>query len=86
MGNAGISAAQKVGLGLETAVFGWVTAAAGYDGALDAQGIAQPEAVTAAINFLYSWLPFILSIIVFVIMLFFYHCESDLKKMQKESN
>lgn len=86
MGNAGISAAQKVGLGLGTAVFGWVTAAAGYDGALDAQGIAQPEAVTAAINFLYSWLPFILSIIVFVIMLFFYHCESDLKKMQKESN
>lgn len=36
MGNAGISAAQKVGLGLGTAVFGWVIDAAGFDGALDA--------------------------------------------------
>ena len=40
LGNAGVSAAQKIGLGLGTAVFGWVLNGAGYDGSLDAQGIA----------------------------------------------
>lgn len=86
MGNAGISAAQKIGMGLGTAVFGWVTAAAGYDGSLDAQGIAQPEAVSTAIKFLFSWLPFIMLIAIFVILMLFYHCERDLKKMQVDSN
>lgn len=85
LGNAGVSAAQKIGLGLGTAVFGWVTAAAGYDGALDAQGIRQPESVTTAVNFLYNWLPFIMVALVFVMMIVFYHCERDLKKLQEEA-
>ena len=38
MGNAGISAAQKIGLGLGQAIFGWVLAAAGLDAALDQLG------------------------------------------------
>ena len=42
MGNAGISAAQKIGLGLGQAIFGWVLAAAGMDAALDQAGMHQP--------------------------------------------
>ncbi len=84
LGNSGVSAAQKIGLGLGTAVFGWVLDAAGYDGSLDAQGIAQPESVSTAINFLYNWLPFIMVIAIFVLMVLTYHCERDLKKLDEE--
>lgn len=84
MGNAGVSAAQKIGLGLGTAVFGWVLDAAGFDGALDAQGLQQAESVSTAIGFMYNWLPLIMVAIVFIIMLLFYHCERDLEKMQEQ--
>ena len=83
MGNAGISAAQKIGLGLGQAVFGWVLAAAGLDAALDAQGLAQPESVSTAIKFLYGWVPAIMAGAIFVIFLLFYHCERDIKKLEE---
>ena len=83
MGNAGISAAQKIGLGLGQAVFGWVLAAAGLDAALDAQGLAQPESVSTAIRFLYGWVPAIMAGAMFVIFLLFYHCERDIKKLEE---
>ena len=82
MGNAGISAAQKIGLGLGQAVFGWVLAAAGLDAALDAQGIAQPQSVSTAIKFMYGWVPAIMAAAMFVIFLLFYHCERDIKKLE----
>ena len=50
MGNAGTSAAQKLGLGLGQAIFGWVLSGAGFNAALDQQGIAQPETVITAIK------------------------------------
>lgn len=81
MGNAGISAAQKIGLGLGQAVFGWGLTAAGMDGTLDAQGIAQPESVTTAINFMYGWLPAVMAGIMFVLFLLFYRCERDIEKL-----
>ncbi len=83
MGNAGISAAQKIGLGLGQAIFGWVLAGAGLDAALDAQGLPQPESVSTAIRFLYGWVPAIMAAAMFVIFLLFYHCERDIKKMQE---
>ena len=83
MGNAGISAAQKIGLGLGQAVFGWVLAAAGLDAALDAQGLPQPESVSTAIKFLYGWVPAIMAGAMFVLFLLFYHCERDIKKLQE---
>ena len=83
MGNAGISAAQKIGLGLGQAVFGWVLAAAGLDAALDAQGLPQPESVSTAIKFLYGWIPAAMAGAMFVLFLLFYHCERDIKKMQE---
>lgn len=85
MGNAGISAAQKIGLGLGQAVFGWVLAGAGLDSALDAAGMHQPESVSTAITFLYGWVPAIMAAAMFVIFLLFYHCERDIKKLEAES-
>lgn len=83
MGNAGISAAQKVGLGLGQAVFGWVIAAAGLDALLDAQGLRQPESVTTAVKFLYGWVPAIMAGVIFVLFLLFYHCERDIRQMEQ---
>ena len=82
MGNAGISAAQKIGLGLGQAIFGWVLAAAGLDAALDQLGQHQPQSVSTAITFLYGWVPAIMAGAMFVIFLLFYHCEKDIKKLQ----
>lgn len=84
MGNAGISAAQKIGLGLGQAVFGWGLTAAGMDGTLDAQGIAQPESVTTAVNFMYGWLPAIMAGIMFILFLLFYRCEREVEKLQNQ--
>ena len=74
MGNAGISAAQKIGLGLGQAIFGWVLAAAGMDAALDQIGQHQPQSVSTAITFLYGWVPAIMAGLMFIIFLLFYHC------------
>lgn len=71
MGNAGISAAQKLGLGLGTAVMGWVLDAGGFDG----QASVQPESALTAINICYTWIPIILMAVTFVLMLFFYKLD-----------
>ncbi|MBR0162474.1 MAG: MFS transporter [Oscillospiraceae bacterium] len=85
MGNAGISAAQKIGLGLGQAIFGWVLAGAGLNAALDAQGLPQPESVSIAIKFLYGWVPAIMAGAMFVIMLLFYHCERDIQRLEQNA-
>lgn len=84
MGNAGTSAAQKLGLGLGQAIFGWVLSGAGFDAALDAQGIAQPETVITAIKFMYNYIPMIMCGIVFLMMLLFFNLDKDLKKLKAE--
>ncbi|MBR3125502.1 MAG: MFS transporter [Mogibacterium sp.] len=84
MGNAGTSAAQKLGLGLGQAIFGWVLSGAGFDASLDAQGIAQPESVITAIKFMYNYIPMIMCAIIFVLMLVFFNLERDLNKLKKE--
>lgn len=84
MGNAAISASQKLGLGLGTAVLGWVMAGAGFDASLDLQGIAQPESVIVAIKFLYNWLPVIMCGIIFVVLIMLYDIEKRLPEMEKE--
>lgn len=81
MGNAGVSAAQKLGMGLGTAVLGWVLSAVGFDGALPAA--QQPAGVATAIQFLYTWLPLIMCLIVLAIMIFLYNIEKDLAEMQR---
>ena len=58
--------------------------AAGFDAALDTQGIAQPASVVTAIQFLYNWLPVIMCAIVLVALLFLYDIEKKLPEMEKE--
>lgn len=84
MGNAGASAAQKLGLGLGQAIFGWVLSGAGFDAALDAQGIAQPETVVTAIKFMYNYIPMIMCAVVFLMMVLFFRLDKDLKKLKEE--
>ncbi len=84
MGNAGTSAAQKLGLGLGTAVFGWVMSGAGFDGALDLQGLPQPETVITAIRFMYNWVPMVMCAVICVIMAVSFNLDRDLEKLRKE--
>lgn len=85
MGNAGTSAAQKIGLGLGQAIFGWVLSGAGFDATLDTQGLAQPETVMTAIKFMYNYVPTIMCAVIFVLMAVFFNLDRDLKKMKAEN-
>lgn len=67
MGNAAISAAQKLGLGIGQVALGWILDAGGYEGALQ----VQSDSAKAAISFLYNWLPVAMIVVCFVIMLFY---------------
>ncbi len=84
MGNAGTSAAQKLGLGLGQAVFGWVMSGAGFKGEYDVMGIAQPEAVITAIKFMYNWIPAVMCCIIFIIMAVSFNLDRDLAKLRAE--
>ncbi|MBQ1491152.1 MAG: MFS transporter [Blautia sp.] len=84
MGNAGTSAAQKLGLGLGTAVFGWVMSAAGFKGEYDIQGIPQPETVETAIRFMYNWIPMIMCAIIFLIFVVSFNLDRDLAKLRAQ--
>ena len=80
MGNAGVSAAQKLGLGLGQAVLGWVLAGAGFDAAQAAQSAAAQN----AISFVYNWIPVICIAVCFVLMLF-YKLEKEMPALRKEN-
>ncbi|MDD3402772.1 MAG: glycoside-pentoside-hexuronide (GPH):cation symporter [Hespellia sp.] len=84
MGNAGTSAAQKIGLGFGQAIFGWVLSGAGFNPALDAQGIAQPETVMTAIKFMYNYIPAVICALIFIMMAVFFNLDKDLKKLKAE--
>ena len=84
MGNAGVSAAQKLGLGLGTAVFGWVMSGAGFKGEYDLQGIPQPETVVTAIQFMYNWVPMIMCGLITIVMAVTFNLDRDLQKLRAE--
>ncbi len=79
MGNAAISAAQKLGLGIGQVALGWILAFGGYDGAAQ----VQSESAKAAITFLYNWLPVIM-IVVCIVVIMFYKLDKDMPKIQEE--
>ncbi len=83
LGNAGTSTAQKLGLGLGVAIFGWAMAAAGFDGSLTARGLSQPEAVISTIRAFYNGIPMILSIIMFVAFITTFRLDRDMKNLNK---
>lgn len=79
MGNAAISAAQKLGLGIGQVVLGWILAFGGYDGA----AAVQTEAAKNAISFMYNWLPAALILVTLLIMTT-YRLDKNMPKIQKE--
>lgn len=84
LGNAGASAAQKIGLGLGQAIFGWVLSGAGFDASLDAQGIAQSESVLTAIRMMYNYIPMIMCALIFVMIAVFFNLDRELKVLKAE--
>ena len=86
MGNAGTSAAQKLGLGLGVAIFGGAMAWAGHDGTKAAQGIAQSETVISTIRAFYNGIPMILSIILFLAFVTTFRLERDMENLSKKRN
>lgn len=79
MGNAAISAAQKLGLGIGQAAMGWILAAGKFDASLP----SQPDSAKFAITFLYNWLPVILIVVCFFVMLF-YKLDKEMPTVLKE--
>ncbi|MBD5457538.1 MAG: MFS transporter [Lachnospiraceae bacterium] len=79
MGNAAISAAQKLGLGIGQVVLGLILDIGGYEGA----AAVQSESAKAAISFIYNWLPVGMIVVTFIIMLT-YKLDKELPKIQKE--
>ena len=79
MGNAAISAAQKLGLGIGQVVLGWILEFGGYEGG----AASQSESAKAAISFLYNWLPVGMIVITFVIMVS-YRLDKELPQIQNE--
>ena len=79
MGNAAISAAQKLGLGIGQVVLGWILDFGGYSG----EAAVQSESAKSAISFLYNWLPVGMIAVTFIIMLT-YKLDKELPKIQKE--
>lgn len=67
MGNAASSFCMKVGSGVGTAALGWILAASGFDAQLQ----TQSALALSAINFSFSWIPVITSVICIICMIFF---------------
>lgn len=57
---------------------------AGFDPALDLQGLVQPDTVITAIKVLYNWVPVVMCGIIFVLLLLFYDIEKKLPAMQSK--
>jgi len=79
MGNAAISASQKLGLGIGQVVLGWILAIGGYQGAAE----VQSASAKTAISFLYNWLPVIMISVCFVIMLL-YKLDKEMPAIHKD--
>ena len=83
MGNAGITAANKIGTGLATALFGFLMSAAGFNAANDLQHIPQPDTAIMAAKWSYTFIPAILYLVVAILVACFYHLDRELKKSSK---
>ena len=77
IGNAGIAAVDKIGIGLGSALFGIILAAAGFDAALDAQGIAQAASVVSATSFMFVWFPMVLHAAALIIFVLFFDMHKN---------
>lgn len=80
IGNAGVSAVRKLGMGLNSVLFGFVLSLAGFDATLK----VQPDSVVTAIRFLYSWAPFIGFAISLILFVAFYDLDKKFDSIKAE--
>ena len=80
IGNAGVSAVRKLGLGLNSVIFGFVLSLAGFNAALK----VQPDSVVTAIRFLFSWAPFIGFAISLILFVAFYDLDKKFDSIKAE--
>ena len=76
-GFAVFSTSNKLGSGLGGVIFGFILSAAGFNGALDAQNIAQPAAVPVAVTWTFLWLPMIFTAVSAVIFYLFFDTDKN---------
>lgn len=79
IGYAASTLGQKVNGGLAAAIFGWITAAAGFDGTL----AVQNAATEATISGIYVYAPFVFFAII-IILIFFSDVEKKIPKILEE--
>lgn len=77
LGNAGISAATKIGMGLGNVFFGFAMAAVGFSAAYDSQGLPQPVGVNHMISWMYIWGPMIVYLIAVILLIIFFDNEEE---------
>ena len=77
-GNAGISAASKIGQGLANVILGFCLSAAGFNAALD----VQPDSVVTMIKVLYAWVPFACFLISTILFVFFFDLDKKMKNTE----
>jgi GPH family glycoside/pentoside/hexuronide:cation symporter len=82
VGSAVNNTSMKLAMGLGTVIFGFLMSAAGFDAALDAQGIAQPAAVTTAINMGFCWIPAVIYIAESLLLVFFFDIDKKMKELE----
>jgi GPH family glycoside/pentoside/hexuronide:cation symporter len=80
IGNAGVSAVRKLGMGLNSVLFGFVLSLAGFDATLK----VQPDSVVTAFRFLYSWAPFIGFAISLILFVAFYDLDKKFDSIKAE--
>lgn len=52
----------------------------------DLQGLPQPESVSTAIKFVYNYIPLVMCVAVFIMMLLFFNIDRDIEKLKAERN
>lgn len=78
MGNAGISASQKIGMGLAAALFGFLMKAAGFSALNELQHLPQPDSVANATVWGFAWIPGIGYTILFILFACIYRLEREM--------
>ena len=78
MGNAGITASQKIGGGLAAALFGLLMKMAGFDPLYDLQHLPQPVTVEQAINLGFAWIPGVGFVILFILFSLSYRLDREM--------
>ncbi len=75
IGNAITCTGSKIGMAIASVFFGIVMSAAGFDAALDAQGIDQAESVLSTIKLLFAGIPAIIFLGICIIVIFLFDID-----------